>query len=319
MRSTKFIQGVLTGVALASLVAAAGLTGCAQEDKLIPKFQAEPWPAPMPGHAAHGTPTAPRFGAQPAVRAQLLELPVGTTPTIAVMPGQNAVVQVKVEGIELVDPAAVAELPRPHEGHLHYQIDGRPPIIATTEARLAFFGMSPGQHTIEVMLAGNDHSPLGPRTALTVTDRDERQNVRGEAPETDKDEAVKTPKPGISKKDDAFGKARPTEDLLLQARLVDPEMKAKKKATTVEVDVEGVQLVEPWDAGFEARPGQAHLEYQLDGGVVVATTAKKLSFHDLEPGAHRLVVRLAGNDRSTLGPEQALLVTIPLLPGSVTY
>jgi hypothetical protein len=37
----------------------------------------------------------------------------------------------------------------------------------------------------------------------------------------------------------------------------------------------------------------------------------KLSFHGLTPGAHKIVVTLAGNDHNPLGPQQTLNVTIP--------
>jgi hypothetical protein len=42
------------------------------------------------------------------------------------------------------------------------QVDGGP-IIATPAAKLSFHGLSPGKHQILVMLAANDHSPLGPQ------------------------------------------------------------------------------------------------------------------------------------------------------------
>jgi hypothetical protein len=63
--------------------------------------------------------------------------------------------------------------------------------------------------------------------------------------------------------------------------------------------------------GEKPRPGQGHLHYQVDDGPVIATTATKLSFHGLKPGAHKIVVTLAANDHSPLGPQQALEVTIP--------
>jgi hypothetical protein len=80
---------------------------------------------------------------------------------------QTATVEVKVAGIQLIDAAAVSEQPQQGQGHLHYQLDSGP-IIATTSTKLSFHELSPGPHKITVMLAGNDHQPLGPKETLTV-------------------------------------------------------------------------------------------------------------------------------------------------------
>jgi hypothetical protein len=61
----------------------------------------------------------------------------------------------------------------------------------------------------------------------------------------------------------------------------------------------------------KAKAGQGHLHYQVDDDPIVATTAKKLSFHALSSGKHTIKVVLAGNDHSPLGPEQTLDVNIP--------
>jgi hypothetical protein len=97
----------------------------------------------------------------------------------------------------------------------------------------------------------------------------------------------------------------------LTASLVDAENKAKQKTATIEVKVSGVQLVDPAKSKEHPQKGQAHLHYQLDDGPVIATTAPKLSFHELKPGPHKIVVMLAANDHSPLGPQQTLDVTIP--------
>jgi hypothetical protein len=49
----------------------------------------------------------------------------------------------------------------------------------------------------------------------------------------------------------------------------------------------------------------------VDDGPVVATTATRLSFHELAAGAHRIEVALVGNDHRPLGPREVLEVTIP--------
>jgi hypothetical protein len=97
----------------------------------------------------------------------------------------------------------------------------------------------------------------------------------------------------------------------LTAKLVDPEKKAKEKAATVQVTVKGVTLIDPAVVKERPRNGQGHLHYRVDDGPVIATTAPKLSFHELSPGQHKIVVMLAANDHSPLGPEQTLTITIP--------
>jgi len=83
------------------------------------------------------------------------------------------------------------------------------------------------------------------------------------------------------------------------------------KWAAVTATVAGLALVDPLMAGEYPQYGQGHLHYQIDGGPVIATTATKLSFHDLAPGPHTIVVLLAGNDHRALGPKRILTVNIP--------
>lgn len=94
---------------------------------------------------------------------------------------------------------------------------------------------------------------------------------------------------------------------MLKASLRDAQANAKKGGATVEVQVTGLELVDPGPV----RPGQGHLHYRMDHGPVIATTATKLGFHELTPGPHRLEIRLVGNDHQPLGPAQTLEVQIP--------
>jgi hypothetical protein len=78
-----------------------------------------------------------------------------------------ATVNVAISGIQLVEPPVSAPVHVAGQGHLHYQLDNLP-MIATTSTNLGFHGLSSGSHQITVMLAGNDHRPLGPQSKLTV-------------------------------------------------------------------------------------------------------------------------------------------------------
>lgn len=80
---------------------------------------------------------------------------------------QSATVELQTSGIKIVDPASAKEMPKKGQGHFHYQVDDGP-VIATTATKLSFHGLTPGKHTVKVMLAGNDHNPLGPMQTLEV-------------------------------------------------------------------------------------------------------------------------------------------------------
>lgn len=97
----------------------------------------------------------------------------------------------------------------------------------------------------------------------------------------------------------------------MTARLIDADRKAADGAATVEVTVSGVELTDPAAAKEKPVAGQGHLHYQVDKGPVVATPSAKLSFHELAPGTHTILVVLAGNDHQPLGPKQQLTVTVP--------
>lgn len=97
----------------------------------------------------------------------------------------------------------------------------------------------------------------------------------------------------------------------MTARLVDKDVKAQKMEAAVRVSVEGVRLVDPSDVNEHANPGEAHIHYRIDDGPVIATTSTKLSFHGLTSGQHKIMVMLAGNDHTQLGPQEMLTVTIP--------
>lgn len=97
----------------------------------------------------------------------------------------------------------------------------------------------------------------------------------------------------------------------LSAQLIDPEKKVQEQTATVEVKVAGVQLIDPAAVNEQPQRGQGHLHYQVDAGPVIATTATKLSFHELKLGSHKITVMLVGNDHQALGPRATLTVDIP--------
>ena len=119
-----------------------------------------------------------------------------------------------------------------------------------------------------------------------------------------------------SREKKAQGAARPHQghhpgSAKIEAVLVNPEKQGPQGAATVRVGVSGVRIVDPAAAGEKPHAGQAHVHYRVDGGPVIATTATKLSFHELAPGEHKIEVTLAGNDHQPLGPAETIEVKIP--------
>lgn len=98
----------------------------------------------------------------------------------------------------------------------------------------------------------------------------------------------------------------------LTAWLVDPEQKAQKGEATVQVRVQGLKIVDPATRNEQPREGEGHLHYRIDSGPVIATTATKLSFHELSPGEHQVSVVVAANDHRELGQAQQMKVVVPV-------
>jgi hypothetical protein len=97
----------------------------------------------------------------------------------------------------------------------------------------------------------------------------------------------------------------------LAVEVVQPEVNAQSRSAKIQVSVNGIQLIDPDQAGPQAAAGQGHLHYRVDGGPVIATTSTKLSLHQLTPGDHRIDIALAGNDHQPIGPKQTVDVKIP--------
>ena len=73
----------------------------------------------------------------------------------------------------------------------------------------------------------------------------------------------------------------------------------------------GIQLVDPTTAKETAKIGEGHLHYRVDDGPVIATTATKLSFHELSSGEHKISITLAGNDHKPLTDPITFIMTVP--------
>jgi len=97
----------------------------------------------------------------------------------------------------------------------------------------------------------------------------------------------------------------------LRAELVDPVKKAQKGWATVNATATGISIVDPGLAQDIPKIGEGHFHYQVDSGPIIATTAAKLSFHELSAGNHRITVTLVGNDHLPVAEPVVLNVSVP--------
>lgn len=122
----------------------------------------------QPGIAQDEPKAQTTTGSQKSMGAKPITLKVMLVDEKTKAPKKEAVIKVNVTGVKMIDPALVNEKPRPGQGHIHYQVDDGP-IIATPSLKLSLHELTPGEHKIKVVLAANDHSPLGPEETITVT------------------------------------------------------------------------------------------------------------------------------------------------------
>lgn len=79
---------------------------------------------------------------------------------------KTAVVDVSIDGVDLVDPATHPR-PKRDEGHIVYKVDNGPEMT-TTSRRFEIQNLPPGDHIITVYLDGNDNHEISPEHRLKV-------------------------------------------------------------------------------------------------------------------------------------------------------
>ena len=97
---------------------------------------------------------------------------------------------------------------------------------------------------------------------------------------------------------------------LLIAKLVDAKANARNHKAVVEVQTDGLKIVDPVP-DREPRIDEAHLQYRLDNGPIQKTTAKTWTFERLSTGEHLIRVALAASDGHQLGEEKSFRVKVP--------
>lgn len=98
---------------------------------------------------------------------------------------------------------------------------------------------------------------------------------------------------------------------LLIAKLVDEHGNAKRHRVIIEVQTDGVQLIDPEAAHHQPKIDEGHIQYRLDGGAVQNSTSKTWTFAELSAGWHEIEVSLASSDNHRVGKPTKLHVHIP--------
>ena len=216
-----------------------------------------------------------------------------------------------------INAADVGMPPKAGEGHLHWEMDGGKydlPKYSGPNGQLAvklgvqgkyspsvtptitYKNLPAGKHTVEVYLANNDHSEVGPKAEASFT-------VSG-----------------------GGGAASPSVSFVSPAK-----GSSLSGAVSAKVKLSGFTL-SPSTVGKPPKAGQGHLHFEMDGGkydlpkysgangdlaVKLGVQGKyspsvtpTITYTSLPAGKHTLVVYLANNDHSEAGPKATTTFTV---------
>lgn len=98
---------------------------------------------------------------------------------------------------------------------------------------------------------------------------------------------------------------------LLKANLVDAKNNAKNHKAVVEVQTDGVTIIDPVAANGEPNSHQGHIQYRLDNGAIQNSTSSTWTFEHLSSGRHLIRVALASSDNQQMGKERSLEIKVP--------
>ncbi len=97
---------------------------------------------------------------------------------------------------------------------------------------------------------------------------------------------------------------------LLAVNLVNAEENARNHKAVVQVQTDGVNIVDPSDK-HEPKIDEVHIQYRMDNEPIQTTSAKTWTFDHLSSGNHLVRVALATSDDRQLGKERSLRVRVP--------
>jgi hypothetical protein len=98
---------------------------------------------------------------------------------------------------------------------------------------------------------------------------------------------------------------------LLIVKCVNQKANAQRHRAVIEVQTDGVKMVNPSAVDDEPRSDEAHIQYRLDNGPIQNTTSKTWIFDHLSPGEHLIRVAVATSDNRQMGKEKRFKVDVP--------
>jgi hypothetical protein len=98
---------------------------------------------------------------------------------------------------------------------------------------------------------------------------------------------------------------------LLIVKLMNPRTNARNHTAIIEVETDGLKMVDPAAVSHEPKADEAHIQYRLDNDPIQNTTSKTWTFRHLSPGEHLIRVAIATSDNRQLGREKTLKVHVP--------
>jgi len=196
-----------------------------------------------------------------------------TSPTDGADMAPEFTVTVEVQDFTLSD--AVGAEPVEGQGHWHLNVDGAYLDLSTSNS-LSVSGLSPGSHTLQAALVGNDHAALDPPA--------ESQSITVQVAET-------VPPASIA--------------------IISPEDGTVDFPLTVTVDIQNF-ILEPSLVGGDPEEGHGHWHLNIDGAYYDYSAYDSLEVASgLTPGSHTFQAELVNNNHTSLDPPvQSQLVTV---------
>lgn len=169
------LRRLLASAALLAAVLALGVAAIACEEE-----EATPTPGRTPTPAAAGRTPTPAAATTPTPAGPSVEI---VSPAAgATLPAGDIRVEVRVSGLQIVDPSLT---PVPGQGHVHFYIlrpdqqvpttPGQPAVTAqgtyhaTATTNHTWTNVQPGTYKLAVQLVQNNHTPLQPPVVREIT------------------------------------------------------------------------------------------------------------------------------------------------------
>ncbi len=98
---------------------------------------------------------------------------------------------------------------------------------------------------------------------------------------------------------------------VMTAKLVDQEQNAKHHRAVIQIETDGVRLVDAASADHQPRLDEGHIRYRVDNGPEQNSTSKTITLENLPSGTRLIHVDLMDSTEAKMGRSTTLKVEIP--------